>query len=74
VMSPPVMELARQEGVEAFARYHPPGPRSAAARLLASATMLVSLPQDTETAIPSKIFEYSRFDAWLFGTTKPPLP
>lgn len=70
VMSPPVMELARQEGVEAFARYHPPGPRSAAARLLASATMLVSLPQDTETAIPSKIFEYATYDAWLLALAK----
>jgi glycosyltransferase involved in cell wall biosynthesis len=70
VMSPPVMELARQEGVEAFVRYHPPGARSAAARLLASASMLVSLPQDTETAIPSKIFEYATYDAWLLALAK----
>ena len=66
----PVMELARQEGVEAFVRYHPPGSRSAAARLLASASLLVSLPQDTETAIPSKIFEYAMNDAWLLALAK----
>jgi glycosyltransferase involved in cell wall biosynthesis len=66
----PVMELARQEGVEAFVRYHPPDSRSAAARLLASASLLVSLPQDTETAIPSKIFEYATNDAWLLALAK----
>lgn len=70
-LSPPVMELARQEGIEAYVRYHPPGPRSASARLLASASMLVSLPQDTETAVPSKVFEYASYDAWLLALARP---
>lgn len=70
-MSPPVELLARQEGVEAFVKHHPSGPRAAASRLLASASLLVSLPQDTETAIPSKIFEYSTFDAWLLALAHP---
>ncbi|AHG90020.1 hypothetical protein J421_2483 [Gemmatirosa kalamazoonensis] len=70
VLSPPVVALAQQEGVEPFVRYHPPGPRSAAARLLASASLLVSLPQDTETAVPSKVFEYATYDAWLLALAR----
>ncbi len=29
--------------------------------------MLVILPQDTDLAIPAKVFEYMRFDAWLLA-------
>ena len=29
--------------------------------------MLVSLPQDSDMAIPSKIFEYMRYDAWVLA-------
>lgn len=34
-------------------------------RFLAGAAVLVSLPQDSPYAVPSKIFEYMRFPAWL---------
>jgi len=37
---------------------------------LTHATMLVSLPQDSDLAIPSKIFEYMQFDAWLLALAK----
>jgi hypothetical protein len=40
-------------------------PRAETLRVLASAAMLVSLPQANETAIPSKIFEHSQFPAWM---------
>src|SRR3989442_15801568 len=32
---------------------------------LATARMLAFLPQDSDMAIPAKIFDYMRFDAWL---------
>ena len=34
---------------------------------LSQASILVSLPQDSDLAIPSKVFEYMRFDAWLLA-------
>lgn len=38
---------------------------------LAGATMLVSLPQDSHLAIPSKIYEYLRFEAWVLALAEP---
>jgi O-antigen/teichoic acid export membrane protein len=61
----PVMELARDAGIGAFVQLHPPRSRSDAMAFLASAAMLVQLPQDTDMAIPAKLFEYMRFDAWM---------
>jgi hypothetical protein len=60
-------DMAAQEGIPRFVRVLPSRPRAEALQLLARAAMLVSLPQDTTTAIPSKIFEYVRFDAWLLA-------
>jgi glycosyltransferase involved in cell wall biosynthesis len=60
-------QIAAEEGIGGYVRLTPPSPRADALRLLASASMLVSLPQDSVLALPSKIFEYSRFDAWLLA-------
>ena len=38
---------------------------------LARAPLLVSLPQDASAAVPSKIFEYMQYDAWLLVFAKP---
>ena len=38
---------------------------------LAQSTMLVSLPQDSDLAIPAKIFEYVQFSAWLLALATP---
>jgi protein-tyrosine-phosphatase len=38
---------------------------------LADATVLLSLPQDSDMAIPSKIFEYMQFDAWILALAAP---
>lgn len=46
-------------------------PRAEALGHLARAALLVSLPQDSDMAIPSKIFEYAGFDAWLLAFTTP---
>ena len=62
-----VDELARQEGLEGFVTVGPPRPRREAMHFLADATVLVSLPQDSDMAIPSKIFEYMPFNAWLLA-------
>lgn len=65
VQGVPLETMASDEGVGDFVRLHPPSPRSAALEFLASAAVLVSLPQDVETAIPSKVFDYMRYHAWL---------
>jgi hypothetical protein len=33
--------------------------------------VLVNLPQDSHLAVPSKVFEYLRFDAWLLVLAEP---
>lgn len=63
----PLDAIARDEGVGDFVRLHPPAPRRVALELLASAAVLISLPQDVETAIPSKVFDYMRHHAWLLA-------
>lgn len=60
-------DIAAQEGIGGFVRVHAPRPRAEAMEFLAGAAMLVSLPQDSAMAIPSKVFEYMRFDAWLLA-------
>jgi glycosyltransferase involved in cell wall biosynthesis len=62
-----VSEIAREEGVERFVTVEPRRPRRAALDFLARASMLVVLPQDSDMAIPAKIFEYLRFDAWVLA-------
>lgn len=57
--------IAAEEGIGDFVRLYPPVPRREALEFLARATMLVNLPQDADLAIPSKIFDYMRYRAWL---------
>jgi len=64
-------DLARQSGIEPFVKVHGEGTRRDAAEFLARASVLVNLPQDSHLAIPSKIFEYMRFDAWLLALADP---
>jgi glycosyltransferase involved in cell wall biosynthesis len=61
----PIGQMAREEGVGEFVRTQESRPRREAMEFLASASMLVLLPQDSDFAIPAKLFEYMRFDAWL---------
>ncbi|HEU4564082.1 MAG TPA: hypothetical protein VFS05_05525, partial [Gemmatimonadaceae bacterium] len=63
----PTSQIAREEGIAPYVRVGPTRPRAAMLDFLAGATMLVSLPQDSDLAIPSKIFEYMQFDAWLLA-------
>ena len=59
--------ITHEEGVGGFVRISPRRPYPEAMAFLASCPMLVSLPQDSTLAIPSKIFEYLRFPAWLLA-------
>lgn len=63
----PIEALAREKGIGDFVRLHPPGPRHAALEFLSGAAVLISLPQDDETAIPSKVFDYMRYHAWILA-------
>lgn len=61
------MQIAREEGVADFVHLLGMMPRAQALEFLAGATMLLSLPQDTDFAIPAKIYEYLRMPAWILA-------
>lgn len=63
----PLERLAAVEGIADHVRLIPPGARRAALDFLSRAQLLVMLPQDSDLAIPGKLFEYMRFDAWLLA-------
>jgi hypothetical protein len=60
-----LLSIAAEEGLEGFVGVHGRRPRSDAQEFLAGATMLLSLPQYADLCVPAKIFEYTRFDAWV---------
>lgn len=63
-----VVAVAREEGLgDGFVLQLEPRPRRDALRFLADAALLVSLPQDSEMAIPAKVFDYAQFDAWVLA-------
>src|SRR5207302_1640518 len=69
-------QMGAEEQIGAYVVVHPARPRADALRFLASATMVVSLPlvslsPEADTSIPAKIFEYTRFDAWLLALANP---
>ncbi|MEP6729237.1 MAG: hypothetical protein ABJE10_01300 [bacterium] len=61
----PTLLIADQEGIKEFVRVSGLVPRKEAMDFLAGATMLLSLPQDSDFAVPAKIYEYVRFEAWM---------
>jgi hypothetical protein len=63
----PIARLAEEEGIGAFVSTGPSRPRGAALEFLADATMLVNLPQDAVLCVPSKVFEYMQFSAWVLA-------
>lgn len=66
-----VAAIAREEGAERFVRLHPVGSRGDTRDWLAGAGLLVVLPQDSDLAIPAKVFEYMEFDAWVLALAEP---
>ena len=63
----PLTTIAREEGLGAHFRSHGFRPRREALELLASATVVVNLQARTKTTLAAKLFEYTRFDAWLLA-------
>jgi hypothetical protein len=63
--------LARSEGVADYLLLHGPRPRVEAAAFMQQAALLISLPQDSAMAIPSKLFEYMRCEAWILALAEP---
>lgn len=59
--------IAAEEGIADYVRIGPRVPRREALQLLARATLLVNLHQDAALAIPSKLFDYMRFPAWILA-------
>ena len=66
----PVRQIAAEEGISDYVSTGPARPRAEAHAFMASATLLVSLPQDSDLAIPSKIFEYLNFEAWVLALAR----
>jgi hypothetical protein len=64
-------KIAEVEGVAPYVRLWESKPREEVLRFLAGASLLLSLPQDSELAIPSKIFDYMQFDATLLALAEP---
>jgi len=60
-----LLAVARAEGLAGYVSVSGFRPRRELAALLAEATVLVSLYQDSQMAIPSKIFQYMQYDAWV---------
>lgn len=63
----PLTEIAHEEGVANFVRIGEAVPRAEALAFLSRAQLLLSLPQDSPWSIPSKIFEYMGFHAWILA-------
>jgi hypothetical protein len=60
-----IEDIAADYDLRGFVETHPPQSFAAAERFLARAAILLSLPQDSHLAIPSKIYEYMRYPAQL---------
>jgi glycosyltransferase involved in cell wall biosynthesis len=63
----PTSSLARAAGVEQFFQDLPFVPRKEVFQHLSRASVLVSLSQLNDLAIPSKLFDYMRFNAWILA-------
>ena len=66
-----VADIAHEEGIGAFVSAGPPRSRRETMEYLAQASLLVSLPQDSTMQVPSKLFEYMCFEAWLLALAEP---
>lgn len=63
----PLRAMAEASGIAPFVQLHPAGPRAAAQSFLAGAALLLLLHQDSTYAIPAKLFEYLRHEAWVLA-------
>jgi len=66
-----IAALADEEGIGKFVQVHAADRRAAATEFLGCASVLLNLPQDSHLAIPSKIYEYMRYDAAVLALATP---
>ena len=67
VAGAPIRAIADECGIGEFLTLEAPRPRREALEFLAEAAMLLNLPQSAAQCIPSKLFEYVQFNAWLLA-------
>jgi hypothetical protein len=67
----PLSVVARNEGLEQHFTARGLQPRARVLEALSDATMLLSLPLRTTMTLPAKVFEYTRFEAWLLVLATP---
>ena len=67
----PTLKIAEEEGIREYVRVSGQVPRKESLEFLAGGTMLLSLPQDSHFAVPAKIYEYLRFEAWMLVMATP---
>ena len=67
----PLTTIAQEAGLVSHFTSHGFRPRREALELLSRAAVLVSLPLRTSMTLPAKLFEYTRFDAWLLALAEP---
>ena len=67
VAGAPLREIAAECGIADYVTLEAPRPRREALEFLAEAAMLLNLPQSAAQCIPSKLFEYVQFSAWLLA-------
>jgi glycosyltransferase involved in cell wall biosynthesis len=67
----PLTRIAAEEGLQNHFVSHGFRPRREVHEFLAGASLLVSLPLRTSMTLPAKLFEYTRFDAWLLALAEP---
>lgn len=63
--------MASSLGIGEFVQVRGRVPRAEAMQLLSRADLNVVLPQDSHLAVPSKVYEYLRFPAWLLALAEP---
>lgn len=63
--------MATEAGIAEFVEVVGRKPRAEALTELAKADVLVVLPQDSHLAVPSKVYEYMLFPAWILAMAAP---
>jgi hypothetical protein len=63
--------MAKEEGVLDYLRMIPVLSRKEVLEEYAEAAVLLSLPQDSHYAVPSKVYEYMRQPCWILAQATP---
>lgn len=66
----PMRSILADLGLERHVSLRSTVPRSEALEIMGRASVLLSLPQEIETAVPSKVFEYMNFRAWILALAR----